>query len=59
MYDFLPEIISLLSLVVAHAGTRTTPVPHWAVLLGGVICLWIAIGGGVVVVDGLLARLSR
>lgn len=56
--SLLPAIIDL-SFVVAHAGTHSTPVPHWVALLVGVVGLWVAIGGGVVVVERLLARLSR
>jgi hypothetical protein len=58
MFGMLSLVVPLLSLTVAHAGA-TTPVPHWVVLLAGVIGLWVLIGGGVVVVDGLLARLSE
>jgi len=31
--------------------------PHWAVLLAAVPCLWLAIGGGVVVVERVLGAL--
>jgi hypothetical protein len=47
-----------LSLVVAHAGIRPTPAPHWVVLLVSVIGLWATIGGGVIVLEWLLVRLS-
>lgn len=56
MQGLLPIIE--LSLVVAHAGTRPTPVPHWVVLLVGVIGLWATIGGGVVVVEWFFVRFS-
>ena len=56
MNGVLPVLIDL-SLVVAHAGAQTTPVPHWAVLLVGVVGLWVVIGGGVIVTERLLARL--
>ncbi|WP_435080022.1 hypothetical protein [Halococcus sp. AFM35] len=57
MCDLLSASIEL-SLVVAHAGTRPTPVPHWIVLIIGVIGLWVIIGGGLVVLEWLLARRS-
>ena len=40
----------------AHGGSAPVGVPGWAVLLGSVLGLWIAIGGGVVVADRLLRR---
>ena len=58
MCDRLSASIEL-SLVVAHGGTRPTPVPHWVVLIIGVIGLWVIIGGGVVVLEWLLARRSE
>jgi len=42
----------------AHAGAGTMPVPHWVVLIIGVVFLWVVIGGGVVALDGLLVRFS-
>ena len=42
--------------LVAHAAARPTPVPHWAVLVVGVLGLWIAIAGGVAVLDRVLAE---
>lgn len=56
MCDLLLAILDL-SLIVAHAGAQPTPVPHWVVLLAGVIGLWVAIGSGVIVVDRFLAWL--
>ena len=47
-----------LSVVVAHAGARPTPVPHWAVLIVSVLGLWVAVAGGVVAVDGFFDALS-
>lgn len=58
MANMLSTVVYFLSLTVAHAGTATS-VPHWVVLLVGVAGLWVVIGGGVIVVDGLLARLSE
>ena len=40
-----------------HGWSATTPMPHWAVLLAAVPCLWLAIGGGVVVVERVLGAL--
>jgi hypothetical protein len=31
----------------------SSPIPGWAALIGGVLGLWIVIGGGVVAVDRL------
>ncbi|WP_160135095.1 hypothetical protein [Halococcus salsus] len=45
-----------LSVVVAHAGARPTPVPHWAVLIVGVLGIWVAIAGGVAALDRVLAE---
>jgi hypothetical protein len=56
--NMLSTALHLLPPVVAHAGA-TTPVPHWVVLLVGVAGLWVVIGGGVVVMDRLLARFSE
>lgn len=56
IYICLPAVLDLSS-VVAHAGARPTPVPHWVVLLVGVVGLWVVIGGGVLAVERLLARL--
>ena len=54
IWGFFLTIVDL-SLIVAHAGTQPTPVPHWLALLVGVVGLWIVIGGGVVVMDKILA----
>ena len=40
-----------------HGWSATTPMPHWVVLLAAVPCLWLAIGGGVVVVERVLGAL--
>jgi hypothetical protein len=47
-----------LSVVVAHAAGRPTPVPHWAVLIVGVLGLWVVVAGGVAAVDGFFDALS-
>ena len=49
-----PAITGLLPL---HGWSATTPMPHWVVLLAAVPCLWLAIGGGVVVVERVLGAL--
>ncbi|PSP71954.1 hypothetical protein BRC80_04340 [Halobacteriales archaeon QH_9_66_26] len=50
---------SLLSvswwLLPLHGGAATSPVPGWVVLLVAVPCLWLAIGGGVVALERVLA----
>jgi hypothetical protein len=38
---------------VLHGGAMSSPIPGWAALIGGVLGLWIVIGGGVVAVDRL------
>ncbi|WP_049998663.1 hypothetical protein [Halococcus sediminicola] len=48
-----------LSATLAHAGAAATPVPHWAVLLVGVVGLWVVIGSGVVMIEKLLAWLPK
>lgn len=40
-----------------HAGTAAAPIPGWVALIGGVLGLWIVIGGGVIATDRLLQRL--
>ena len=57
IYAVLPAVLDLTS-VVTHAGARPTPVPHWVVLLVGVVGLWVVICGGVIAVESLLTRLS-
>jgi len=41
-----------------HAGPQATPVPHWVVLLVAVPSLWVLVGGGVLLADRLLRRVS-
>jgi hypothetical protein len=47
-----------IPIVVLHGRPPVTPVPHWAVLLVVVPCLWALVGGGVLAVDRLLRRLE-
>ena len=51
-------MIQMIVLEYASSGIQlyplhqeTTPVPHWLVLIVSVIGLWVAIGGGVLVID--------
>lgn len=49
-------IVASLSNVTLHAGPAAAPVSGWLVLIGGVLGLWVVIGGGVVIADRFLRR---
>lgn len=44
--------VVVLPFVALHGAS--TPVPHWLVLIVAVLGLWIIIGGGVMIGDGII-----
>lgn len=42
---------------VAHASPAA-PAPHWALLIGAVLVVLVAVAGGVLLVEALLARIG-
>ena len=47
-------VLMLMPTATAHGGSASVGAPGWILLIGGVLSLWVIIGGGVILIDWLL-----